>query len=278
MFGIDGHKSTRRTRRGGHARRTARCVDLGRHGHNKIAAHDQAFFIRKRKHLASGERLIARTQTGGAHQSVHHNVGLFDARERSNRLGAKADLHAAMRVREARVTRKLRIAERDIAHAELMRLSKHGIDAGVGREGDYLQLVGMATGHIERLRADRARRSQNNNLARHAAFIRMSRISHFKPPLIRSESKALPRQKPMSRARSSIQTPRKIPPGPTRAAESNPKRIASTFYAPPGPAQTDHNQVNRGQSRPSKTDPARSKPKAPRRIAPALDARDAARA
>ena len=105
MFGIDGHKSTRRAHRGGHARRTARCIDLGRHGHNKIAAHDQAFFIRKRKHLASGERLIARTQTGGAHQSVHHNVGLFDARERSNRLGAKADLHAAMRAREARVTR-----------------------------------------------------------------------------------------------------------------------------------------------------------------------------
>ena len=101
---------------------------------------------------------------------------------------------------EARVTRKLRIAERDIAHAELMRLSKHGIDAGVGREGDYLQLVGVPTGHIECLRADRARRSQNNNFTRHAAFIRMSRISHFKPPLIRSESKALPRQKPMSRA------------------------------------------------------------------------------
>ena len=183
-----------------------------------------------------------------------------------------------MRAREARVTRKFRIAERDIAHAELMRLSKHGIDAGVGREGDYLQLVGVATGHIECLRADRARRSQNNNLARQAAFIRMSRISHFKPPLIRSESKALPRQKSMSRARSSIQTPRKIPPGPTRAAESSPKRIASTFYAPPGPGQTDHNQVNRGQSRTSNTDPARSKPKAPRRIAPALDARDAARA
>ena len=86
----------------------------------------------------------------------------------------------------------------------------------------------------------------------------------------------------MSRARSSIQTPRKIPPGPTRAAESNPKRIASTFYAAPGPAYsrtilTKLIQANPGQSRPSKTDPARSKPKAPRRIAPALDARDAAR-
>ena len=168
----------------------------------KIAAHDQAFFIRKRKHLASGERLIARTQTGGAHQSVHHNVGLFDARERSNRLRAKADLHAAVCIRETRVTRKLRIAERDIAHAELMRLSKHGIDAGVGREGRLPPACRGGDGHIECLRADRARRSQNNNFTRHAAFIRMSRISHFKPPLIRSESKALPRQKPMSRARA----------------------------------------------------------------------------
>ena len=105
-----------------------------------------------------------------------------------------------MRIREARVMYKLRIAERDIVHAELMRLSEYGIDAGVGREGDYFQLVGVATGHIERLRANRARRSQNNNLARHDAFICMSRIGHFKPPLIRSESEPLSRQKPTSRA------------------------------------------------------------------------------
>ena len=90
----------------------------------------------------------------------------------------------------------------------------------------------------------------------------MSHMSHFKPPLIRSESKALPRQKPMSRARSSIQTPRKNPPGLTRAAESSPKRIASTFYAPPGPAHsrtilTKLIGANPGQAKPTQSEASR---------------------
>lgn len=189
-----------------------------------------------------------------------------------------------MRAREASVTRKLRIAERDIAHAELMRLSKHGIDAGVGREGDYLQLVGVATGHIERLRADRAPSIPKQQSCEACRLHSHEPYKPFQttPYQKRKQSASAPKANEQS-SRSSIQTPRKIPPGPTRAAESSPKRIASTFYAPPGPAHsrtilTKLIGTNPGQSRPSKTDPVRSKSKAPRRIAPALDARDAARA
>ena len=167
MLGVDGHEGTGRANRGGRARRAALRIDLCRQRHDQIAAHHQAFLVRQRKDLACTQRFIACTQTGGAHQRIDHHIRLGQTHqvhhgvhaEAPHALGAGLLAHLG---RDRLVCQAL-IAHGKIAHVMSARLLEHVAHARIHRQADDLQLVGMLPNHVDRLRSNGARRSENND-------------------------------------------------------------------------------------------------------------------
>ena len=167
VLGVDGHERTSRAARRRNPRRATGRVHLRGQRHDKVAAHHEAFLVRQGQHLARTQRLVTCAQAGGAHQRIHHHVNLGQAHQVDH--GVHAEAPAALRAGLRadlfgnRVVHKTGIAYRQMAHAVFARLDKHITYARMHRQADDFQLVGMLANHIDRLRADRARGTKNND-------------------------------------------------------------------------------------------------------------------
>ncbi len=157
VLGVDGHKTPR----------------LCRHRHDKIAAHHQRLLVGKGKHLARFQRLIARLQTGSAHQRIHHHVYLGQMDKAAHGIGAEADGgrgigeagYMPFELGNCRRARRIGRPEGDMPHPEFLGLRKQIGAARACGKRHYFQAIRMPTGHIERLGADRASRPQYGDAA-----------------------------------------------------------------------------------------------------------------
>ncbi len=110
---------------------------------------------------------MARFEPGSAHNSDEHAVDIVATRELTNRLSTNTELRALGQFLQYGV-----IAMSDIGHGngrnrELAGGGDELRGAGIDGQRRHLQPIGMlaaqATSHIECLRADRARTSQDGN-------------------------------------------------------------------------------------------------------------------
>ena len=189
---IDGHERTRRTRLRGESVCTPLRIDLSGQRHDKIAAYHQRFLVRKRKHLARAERLVARAQPCRAHKRVHHNVRLGKPNEVDDRILAESQRCRAFGIACERQMRRQRsggrrfakvlVAHRRMENAELANLRLEHVNTRPERQTDHFEPIGVPPHHVERLASDGPRRTENDDAlpGRHMActFPRRGSAAH----------------------------------------------------------------------------------------------------
>ncbi len=110
--------------------------------------------------LPGGKRLVARAQPRSAHERVHDDIGFRQPDQLGDGVGADAERSVGDAVNvgahgiAARIAVKTRIAHGGMANVERAHLLAERLDARVDRQPDDLELVGVLTHHVERLRAD----------------------------------------------------------------------------------------------------------------------------
>ena len=131
--------------------------------HQQVATDNEGLLVGKSKALVRGQGRMARFEPGSAHNGNKHAVDIVATRELTNRLRVNAELRPLGQLLKHGV-----IAMSDIGHGngrnrELAGGGNELRGTGIDRQRRHLQPIGMLTAHIECLRADRARTSQDGN-------------------------------------------------------------------------------------------------------------------
>ena len=154
VLGIDGHEG---------ARMPGLLVQRAGERHDEVAGDDEAFLVRKRELRAVAQRLVRSAHAGRADERVHDAIDLVERDEVDEGIRPERYLDPFRQCVEGRRSRERLVPERDAAHAEFRGLRRDGIDAAIRRERDDLELVGMASDDIGRLRSDGARGPQDRD-------------------------------------------------------------------------------------------------------------------
>src|SRR3954454_15570690 len=132
--------------------------------HAELAPDDQRLLVGQGEVDALPQRGDGRPQPGRADERVEDEVGLGLEHEAHEPLGAAEHLAAGPRLGGARGG--VGVGERDARHAEPAGRGDERLPRPAGRHPDDLQVV-RARHDVERLRADRARRAEDEQAARH---------------------------------------------------------------------------------------------------------------
>ena len=136
--------------------------------HDQLAADDERLLVGQRQVDALPQRGHRRAQPGGADERVEHEVGARVEHQAHEPLGA--DQHLAVRPRLGRAGAGVGVGQRDPRDAVLGRLRDERLPRALGRQPDQLELLG-ARDDVERLRADRAGRAEDEQAPGHAAIL-----------------------------------------------------------------------------------------------------------
>ncbi len=143
----------------------ATAVERCRQRHDEVAPHHQRFLVGQRQNAPCFQRKVAGPQPRSPHQGVHHHVHLgqkaqllhcrsAEGKRAATRFAPRAQLFGRRRARQPLVR------YRHMAHAEATGLAKGHLHRAVHRQGRATQLIGVLRHHIQRLGADRARRTK----------------------------------------------------------------------------------------------------------------------
>ena len=136
--------------------------------HHELAADDERLLVGEREVDALAERRDRRAEAGRADERVEDEVGARLDDEPHEPLRADEDLAVGPRLRRARA--RVGVGERDPIDAEGLRLGDQRVRGALRAEADELEL-GIALDDVERLRADRPGRAEDEETAGHARGI-----------------------------------------------------------------------------------------------------------
>ena len=106
---------------------------------------------------------MARLETGSAHDGHEHAVDIIAACELAHGLRANAELRSLGQLLQHRVGAVGGVRHGNRRNRELTGSGNKLGGAGVNGQRRHLQAIGMLTAHVECLRADRARTTQDGN-------------------------------------------------------------------------------------------------------------------
>ena len=106
---------------------------------------------------------MARFEPGSAHNGNKHTVDIIATCELTNRLRTNTELRALGQLLQHGVRTVGGVGHGNGRNRELAGGGNELRGAGIDGQRRYLQSIGMLTAHVECLRADRARTTQDGN-------------------------------------------------------------------------------------------------------------------
>ncbi len=134
-----------------------------RQRHQQVTADDEGLFIGEGKALVRGQRRMARFKPGSAHNGNKHTVDVIATCELTNCLRTNTELGALGQLLQHSVRTMGNIGHGNRRNRELAGSGNELGGTGVNGQRRHLQAIGMLAAYIERLRADRARTTQDGN-------------------------------------------------------------------------------------------------------------------
>ena len=151
--------------------RNHRCFPLPRQRHHVGAAHYERLLVRQREFLARFDGRHRGREPGVTHQGVHHHVGSASRCDLRHRVVSGVNLGVGVCECIAQPCVILLVGDHRRVGVEFPCLLRQPFPIAVGREDADFEPVGVFTGYVERLHADRAGRTQYGKSLFHV-FIR----------------------------------------------------------------------------------------------------------